>query len=115
MAENLKIVPKQLDPYSDKYQKAKLTDLVADAVARKDKDALDWLNEESAKKENRTRKGVTSKVSKNIAAIRAAYAKKFLNYKPNSKRAAETARKRKQEKAEQERQALFAEAAKLFK
>lgn len=109
------IESKKLDAYSDDYHKAKLPDLIGDAVARQDKAAFDWLNTESAKKENRTRNGKTTKVAKNIAAIRAEYAKKFLGYKTNSKRAAEAARKRKQEKAEQERIALFEEAAKLFK
>ena len=114
MAENLKLEPKKLDPYSAEYQKAKLNDLVCDAIARKDKKAFDWLNAESAKKDDRVRKGVKIRVQRNIAAIRAEYAKKFLGYKTNSKRAAEAARKRKQEKAEQERLALFEEAAKLF-
>lgn len=114
MAENYKIEPKELNPYSDEYQKAKLNDLVNDAIARKDKKAFDWLNTESAKKDERVRKGVKTKVARNIAAIRAEYAKKFLGYKPNSKKAAEEARKRKQEKAEQERLSLFEEASKFF-
>ena len=114
MAENTKLEPKKLDPYSEEYQKAKLADLVADAIARKDKDALVWLKAESNKKEDRIRKGVKTKVAKNIAAIRAGYARKFLGYKSNNKKAAEAARKRKQLKAEQERNALFEEAEKFF-
>ena len=114
MADNATIERKVLDPYSDEYQKAKLPDLVGDAIARKDKKAFEWLKVESAKKEKRTRNGITSKVSKNIASIRAGYAKNFLGYKTNSKKAAEAARKRKQEKAEQERIALFEEAEKMF-
>lgn len=101
---------KKLDPYSDAYKKAKLEDLVSDAVARKDKKALEWLQIESAKKENRTRNGSTFKVNKNITTIRAEYAKKYLNYKPKSKQSAETLRKRKQEKEEKKRQDLFAQA-----
>ena len=108
------IEPKVLDPYSDEYQKAKLPDLVGDAIARKDKKAFEWLKTESAKKDDRVRKGVKTKVARNIAAIRAEYAKKFLGYKTNSKKAAEALRKRKQEKAEQERLALFEDAEKLF-
>lgn len=109
MAEN-----KKLDPYSEDYKSAKLEDLVADAVARKDKKALEWLKAESGKKVDRTRNGVNIKVNKNIAAIRADYAKKFLGYKPKSKMSAEALRKRKQEKKEQERIALFDEAFKLL-
>ena len=101
---------KQLDPYSEEYKNAKLDDLIGDAVARKDKKALEWLKAESGKKDNRTRNGVNIKVSKNINAIRADYAKKFLNYKPKSKQSAEALRKRKQEKAEQARLELFEKA-----
>lgn len=114
MSENQKIVPKKLDPYSKDYQKAKLPDLIGDAVARKDMDAIKWLEAESAKKENRTRKGTTTKVNKNIGSIRAEYAKKFLGFKVNNKKAAEAARKRKAEKVEKERLSLFEEARKLF-
>lgn len=111
MAEN-----KKLDPYSEEYKKATLADLVDDAVARRDLKALDFLDTESAKKETRTRNGMNIKVSKNMLAIRAEYAKKFLGYKPKSKMSAEALRKRKQEKAEKERQDLFAQArAKLQK
>ena len=107
MAEN-----KKLDPYSEDYKNAKLEGLVADAVARKDKKALEWLKTESGRKVDRTRNGVNIKVNKNIAAIRADYAKKFLGYKTKSKMSAEALRKRKQEKKEQERIALFDEAFK---
>lgn len=105
---------KKLDPYSDEYKKATLEMLVGDAVARKDKKAYEFLKVESAKTETRTRNGINQKVKKNINSIRADYAKKFLNYKPKSKQSAEAARKRKQEKAEQERLNLFEEAAAFF-
>ena len=114
MAEVEKIVPKQLDPESDEFKKATLKMLVADAVARKNKKAFEFLQTESAKKENRTRNGVTTRVSKNIASIRSEYAKKYMGYKPDNKKASEAARKRKQEKAEQDRLALFAEAESMF-
>ncbi len=114
MAEEERIVPKQLDPESAEFKQATLKMLIADAVARKNKKAFEFLQTESAKKENRTRNGVTTKVNKNIASIRAEYAKKYMGYRPNSKKASEAARKRKQEKAEQERLALFEEASKLF-
>lgn len=101
---------KKLDPYSEDYKKSDLKALIGDAVARNNKKALEWLKEESSKKDNRIRNGVKIKVDKNIAAIRADYAKKFLDYKPKNKQNAEEARKRKQEKKEQERLALFEEA-----
>lgn len=108
------IEPKKLDVNSPEYQKAKLEDLVADAVARKDKKAYEWLKAESAKKDERVRQNVKIKVGRNIAKIRAEYAVKFLGYKPNKQKAAEAARKRKQEKAEQARIALFEEAESMF-
>lgn len=101
---------KKLDPYAEEYKKATLDDLVGDAVARKDKKALEWLKIESGKKDDRTRNGVNVKVNRNIAKIRADYAKKYLDYKPKSAKSAEQARKRKQEKAEQARLDLFAKA-----
>lgn len=110
MEENMK-----LDPYSEGYKNAKLEDLVRDAVARNDKKALEWLQSESGKKVNRTRNGVNIKVDKNIATIRADYARKYLGYKPKSKMNAEALRKRKQEKKEEKRLAMFEEAFKQLK
>lgn len=103
-----------LDPYSEEYKKATLQDLVGDALARKDKDALEWLQTESAKKDQRIHKHQDQvkkiAVSHSIARIRADYARKFLHYKPNRDESAERARKRKQEKAERDRLQLFADA-----
>lgn len=101
---------KKLDPYAEEYKKVKLKDLIDDAVARKDKEALEWLKSESGKKDKRTRNGVNVMVNRNIAKIRADYAKKFLEYKPKSPKSAEEARKRKQEKAEKERLEMFDKA-----
>lgn len=101
---------KKLDPYAEEYKKATLQDLINDSLARKDEKALNWLDAESAKKDERTRNGVTVKVARNIAKIRADYARKYLGYKPKSAKSAEEARKRKQQKAEENRQRMFAEA-----
>ena len=101
---------KKLDPYTKEYKKATLNELVDDALARKDRKALKWLDIESAKKEERNRKNGTISVKQSISKIRSEYAKQFLNYKPNTPTFAEQARKRKQEKAEQERLELFKKA-----
>ena len=101
---------KKLDPYVADYKKSTLNDLIGDAVARKNKKALEWLQTESGKKDDRTRKGINIKVNRNIAKIRADYARKFLDYKPKNAKSAEEARKRKQEKAEQERLEMFKKA-----
>ncbi len=105
MAEYVK-----LDPYAEEYKKATLDDLIGDAVSRKDKKALEWLKTESGKKDDRTRNGKNIKVNRNIAKIRADYAKKYLGYKPKTSEASEKARKQKQEKAEQERLKKFEDA-----
>lgn len=95
----------------DEIRKLKLEDLVADAVERKDKKALEWLKEESAKKDTRKREdGTTYEVDKSIVSIRAKYLKDFLGYKPASARSKEEAKARKREKREKEREAMFADA-----
>lgn len=106
---------RKLDPYSEEYKKATLDDLIGDAVARNDRKALEWLQKESGKKDKRTRNGVNVEVSRNIAAVRADYAKKYLGYKTKSKMNAEQLRKRKQEKKEKERLELFEQAFKELK
>ena len=95
----------------EEIRKLTLKDLIADAVERKDKDALQWLKEESAKKVERKREdGTIYEVDKSIVSIRAEYIKKFLDYKPASMLSKEMAKARKREKREKEREAMFADA-----
>lgn len=95
----------------EEIRKLTLKDLIADAVERKDKDALKWLQEESAKKVERKREdGTVYEVDKSIVSIRAEYIKKFLDYKPVSTLSKEMAKARKREKREKEREAMFADA-----
>lgn len=95
----------------EEIRKLTLKDLIADAVERKDKDALKWLQEESAKKVERKREdGTVYEVDKSIVSIRAEYIKKFLDYKPASTLSKEMAKTRKREKREKEREAMFADA-----
>ena len=92
-------------------RKLTLNDLVKDAVERKDKEALVWLQEQSTTMVNRTKEdGTTYQVNKSIVAIRAEYFKKFLNYKPKGKHSAEQARQRKREKKAKEVADMFAYA-----
>ncbi|MDY3764014.1 MAG: hypothetical protein SO031_07775 [Candidatus Ventricola sp.] len=92
-------------------RKLTLNDLVKDAVERKDKEALVWLQEQSTTMVNRTKEdGTTYQVNKSIVAIRAEYFKKFLNYKPKGKLSAEQARQRKREKKAKEVADMFADA-----
>ena len=92
----------------EEIRKLTLKDLIADAVERKDKDALKWLQEESAKKVERKREdGTVYEVDKSIVSIRAEYIKKFLDYKPASTLSKEMAKARKREKREKEREDMF--------
>lgn len=97
------------------YRKTTLDDLINDAVERKDKKALLWLQTESAKKVDRVKSdGTIVKVNQTLPHIRADYAKKFLHYTNRSKASAEIQRKRKAEKKEKERQEKFAKAFALL-
>ena len=95
----------------EEYRKTTLDDLISDAVERSDVTALTWLQEESKKKEKRTKQdGTTILAAKPMPSIRSAYAKKFLGYKVKGKASAEEQRKRKQAKMDKERDAKFAAA-----
>ena len=92
-------------------RKLTLKDLIADAVERKDKKALVWLQEQSETMVDRTKEdGTTYKVNKSIVSIRSEYFKKFLDYKPKGKLSAEQAKQRKREKKAKEVADMFANA-----
>lgn len=92
-------------------RKLTLNDLVADAVERKDKKALVWLQEQSVTMVERTKEdGTKYQVNKSIVSIRAEYFKKFLDYKPKGKLSAEQAKQRKREKKAKEVADMFANA-----
>ena len=87
----------------EQLKKLSLDDLINDAVERKDKKALEWLENESKSMTTRKRKdGTTYEVSKSIIEIRANYLKLFLGYEPKGKKAAAEQRaKKRKEKREQ--------------
>ena len=115
MAKEINIVPKELKPGSEEYKNATLEQLIGDAIARKDKEGLAFLKEQSTKMVNRRLKdGTTIKAQNNIASIRAQYAEKILKYKPDTKKASAKARKAKQEKEQKRRLSLFEEAENLL-
>lgn len=95
------------------YEKALLPDLINDAVARKDKKALEWLKKESETFKERTRAdGTKYKVKKSISEIRPAYLKKFCGYKTKSSVSKENEKARKRKKEEDARKKMFADAFK---
>ena len=95
----------------ESINKLTLDNLIADAVERGDKDALEWLQKEATSKKERTKAdGTKYLVNKSIVEIRPAYIKKFLDYKPTSTLSAEQAKARKQEKKQKELEDKFAKA-----
>lgn len=91
-------------------------DLVADAVERKDKDALRWLEDKSTETVSRKRAdGTTYEVNVSIVAVRAEYLRKYLGYEPIGKRNSEAAKAKKRAQREEKRAAMFAEAFNLLR
>lgn len=88
-------------------------DLVADAVERKDKDALRWLEDKSTQTVSRKRAdGTTYEVNVSIVTVRAEYLHKYLGYEPIGN---EAAKAKKRAQREEKRAAMFAEAFKLLR
>lgn len=90
-----------------------LKDLVADAIQRKNKDALEWLQTQANTMKERSRDdGSKYEVRKSIVEIRAEYVKKFLGYETKSAASKKKAQQAKKEKAQKEIDDLFANAFK---
>ena len=111
------VIVKEADPHSKEFKNATLEVLVGDAIARKNKEALEWLKHESSVKVKRKRKGSDTEfeVNQTITKIRAEYAKRFLDYNPDKKKDNELARQRKKEEEEKARQDFFAKAFEQLK
>jgi len=92
----------KIDITTAELNKLTLDDLIADAVARKDRKALEWLQREANKMKTRTKDdGTTYEVRKSIVEIRPAYLKEFLKYQSKSEAAKEKAKAQKKAKAQQ--------------
>lgn len=99
----------------DEFKKLKLADLINDAVARKNKEALEWLKVEANSMKTRKREdGTEYEVRKSIVEIRANYVKKFLNYKTKGAAAKERAKQAKAEKQQREIDNMFEDAFKAI-
>lgn len=97
-------------------RKLTLKELVADAVERKDIEALRFLEDESSKKETKTKEdGTTYEASINIIKIRTEYLKKFLGYVPQSELSKDAKRAQQKAKREKEKSDMFANAFKALK
>ena len=97
-------------------RKLTLKDLVDDAVERKDIDALRFLEDESTRKETKTKEdGTTYEASINIIKIRTEYLKKFLHYVPQSELSKDAKRAQQKAKTEKEQSDMFADAFKALK
>ena len=62
-----------------------IDNLIADAVARKDKEALLWIQQESSKKDIRKKDDQEIEVAHSITTLKFDYAKRFLGYTPKDK------------------------------
>lgn len=101
----------KIDIATAEITKLTLDDLIADAVARKDRAALEWLKEEANKMKKRTKEdGTTYEVRKSIVEIRPAYLKDFLGYQSKSEAAKEKAKAQKKARAQQKIDDAFAAA-----
>ena len=92
----------KIDIKTAELNKLKLEHLIADAVARQDVKALEWLKAEANSMKTRTKEdGTKYEVRKSIVEIRPAYLKEFLGYKSKSEAAKERAKAQKKAKAQQ--------------
>ncbi|MGI6173371.1 MAG: hypothetical protein ACOYI8_05660 [Christensenellales bacterium] len=97
-------------------RKLTLKDLVDDAVERKDIEALRYLEDESSRKETKTKAdGTTYEANINIIKIRTGYLKKFLNYVPQSELSKDAKSAQQKAKREKEKSDMFATAFKALK
>lgn len=63
-------------------QKLKLSDLIADAADRNDREALEWLRSEAKKKvERKGKDGTTTEMYQPVNMFRVEYLTKFCGYK----------------------------------
>jgi len=89
----------------------KVEQLITDAVERNDIEALKWLQAEAYATKTRKREdGSTYEVKKSITEIRAAYIKKFLNYKTKSEASKARSKQAKKDKEKEQLDNAFAKA-----
>lgn len=101
----------KIDIKTAELNKLTLDDLIKDAVARKDKEALEWLKVEANSMKTRTKEDKTTyEVRKSIVEIRPAYLKKFLGYQSKSEAAKQRAKDAKKAKAQKKIDDAFAAA-----
>lgn len=92
-----------------------IDDLIADAVERKDRSALLWIQKESAKKDLRKKGDEEIEVAHSITTLKFDYAKKFLGYTPKDKvKNYAELRRRAREKKQKELDEKFANALKAI-
>ena len=87
-----------------------LDDLIADALARNDREGLEFLQTESAKQVERTIRGVKMMIDQPLNIVRSNYLKKYCGYKTKAQREKEEEKQAKKAKERQERADKFAAA-----
>ena len=111
MAKKGKIDVEKIYSGEVKIPEITLDDLIADAVARKSKEGLEYLQQESTKQVKRTLRGVEMMIDQPLNIYRINYLKKYCGYKTKAERAKEAD---KQAKKDEERQARADKFAKAF-
>jgi hypothetical protein len=101
----------------ENFKKLTLEDLINDAVAREDVEALEWLKVQSNTMKTRKKEdGTTYEVRKSVVEYRPEYLKVFCKYQPVATPSKERAKQAKKDKAQRELDDKFAKAfAKLKK
>ena len=101
----------KIDITTAELNKLTLDNLIQDAVARKDVEALNWLKVQANEMKTRTREdGTKYEVRKSIVEIRPAYLKNFLGYQSKSDAAKERAKAQKKAKAQEKIDKAFEDA-----
>lgn len=114
MAKGKKIDVKKIYSGELKIPEITLDDLIADAVAQKKKEALEYLQAESTKQVKRTLRGVEMEIDQPLNIYRTNYLKKYCGYKTKTERAKEEDKKAKKEAERKARADKFADAFKAL-
>lgn len=91
-----------------------LDDLIADAVAQTNKEALEYLQTESTKQVKRTLRGVEMEIDQPLNVYRNNYLKKYCGYKTKAERKKDEDKQAKKAKEREERAKKFADAFKAL-
>lgn len=114
MAKKGKIDVEKIYSGEVKIPEITLDDLIADAVARKDREGLEYLQTESIKQVKRTLRGVEMEIDQPLNVYRNNYLKKYCGYKTKAERKKDEDKQAKKAKEREERAKKFVDAFKAL-